>query len=547
MIEISHVDKWYGPSFQALKDCTTSVAKGEVVVVCGPSGSGKSTLIKCVNALEPFQSGEIILGGIKVNDPKTDLPKLRARVGMVFQHFELFPHLKIIENLCLAQEKVLGRSHDEAMAKGGKLLDRVGLKEQASKYPAELSGGQQQRVAIARALAMDPIAMLFDEPTSALDPEMISEVLDVMVDLAREGMTMMVVTHEMGFASKVAPGHLHGQGRNRRRRAQDRFLRQSPQRPRAKIPLQDSLALTSLRILSGAAALQPYRRVRLEQIAYVNGSFVPLAEAKVSILDRGFLFADGIYEVAAVLEGKLIDNASHLARLERSVGEIALALPETPERIQEIQKELIARNNLVNGMVYLEVTRGADTGRDFAFPKDVKPTLIMFTSVKDIVNAPSAKSGIAVITVPDIRWTRRDIKSVALLAQVLAKQAAAEAGAGEAWMIEDGMVTEGGSSSAFILTQDDVLVTRQNSSAILPGCTRKAVVALAEERQLRVEERPFSVEEALAAKEAFITSATVFVQAVVTIDGKAVANGKPGPMTDRLREIYVDFARATAQ
>src|SRR6266851_976572 len=204
MIEISHVDKWYGPGFQALKDCTTNVARGEVVVVCGPSGSGKSTLIKCVNALEPFQSGQIILDGVKVNDPKTDLPKLRARVGMVFQHFELFPHLKIIENLCLAQEKVLGRSHDEAMAKGAKLLDRVGLKEQARKYPAELSGGQQQRVAIARALAMDPIAMLFDEPTSALDPEMISEVLDVMVDLAREGMTMMVVTHEMGFASKVA-------------------------------------------------------------------------------------------------------------------------------------------------------------------------------------------------------------------------------------------------------------------------------------------------------------------------------------------------------
>jgi D-alanine transaminase len=285
----------------------------------------------------------------------------------------------------------------------------------------------------------------------------------------------------------------------------------------------------------------------LDQIAYVNGSFVPLAEAKVSILDRGFLFADGIYEVAAVLDGKLIDNASHLARLERSVGEIALKLPETIDRIQEIQKELIARNNLVNGMVYMQVTRGADTGRDFAFPKAaIKPTLMMFTSVKDIVNAPSAKNGIAVITVPDIRWARRDIKSVALLAQVLAKQAAAEAGAGEAWMIEDGMVTEGGSSSAFILTQDDVLVTRQNSSAILPGCTRKAVVALAEERQLRVEERPFSVQEALAAKEAFITSASLFVQGVVSIDGKTVANGKPGPMTERLREIYVGFARATA-
>jgi D-alanine transaminase len=284
----------------------------------------------------------------------------------------------------------------------------------------------------------------------------------------------------------------------------------------------------------------------LDQIAYVNGAFVPMSEAKVSILDRGFLFADGIYEVSAVLDGKLIDNASHLARLERSVGEIALKLPETLDRIQEIQKELIARNQLVNGLVYLEVTRGADKGRDFAFPKGVTPTLILFTSVKDIINAASAKSGIGVVTLPDIRWGRRDIKSVGLLAQVLAKQAAAEAGAGEAWMIEEGAVTEGGSSSAFILTQDNVLVTRQNSSAILPGCTRKAVVALAEERQLRLEERSFTIAEALAAKEAFITSASLFVQAVVSIDGKRVANGRPGPMTERLREIYIDFARATA-
>jgi D-alanine transaminase len=285
----------------------------------------------------------------------------------------------------------------------------------------------------------------------------------------------------------------------------------------------------------------------LEQIAYVNGSFVPIADAKVSILDRGFLFADGIYEVAAVLDGKLVDNASHLARLKRSVGEIALELPETLERIEAIQKELVARNHLINGMVYLEVTRGADKGRDFAFPNaGVRPTLIMFTTVKDIVNAPSAKAGIGVITVPDLRWARRDIKSVALLAQVLAKQAAAVAGAGEAWMIEDGKVTEGGSSSAFILTRDDVLVTRHNGSEILPGCTRKAVVALAEERQLRVEERAFSVEEALTAKEVFVTSATLFVQPVISIDGKTVADGKPGPMTNRLREIYIDFARATA-
>jgi D-alanine transaminase len=287
------------------------------------------------------------------------------------------------------------------------------------------------------------------------------------------------------------------------------------------------------------------RRTGLNQIAYVNGAYVPLAEAKVSILDRGFLFADGIYEVSAVLDGKLVDNASHLARLERSVGEISLPLPETLERITEIQRELIARNRLENGLVYIEVTRGADVGRDFAFPKGVRPTLVMFTSVKDIVNAPAAKSGIGVITVPDIRWARRDIKSVGLLAQVLAKQAAAEAGAGEAWMLEDGKVTEGGSSSAFILTQNDVLVTRHNSSSILPGCTRKAVVRLAEERQLRIEERPFTIEEALAAKEAFITSASSFVQPVVSIDGKAVADGKPGPMAARLREIYIDFARAT--
>ncbi|SOY54661.1 amino acid ABC transporter ATP-binding protein [Cupriavidus taiwanensis] len=203
MIEINNVSKWYG-SFQVLTDCTTKVAKGEVVVVCGPSGSGKSTLIKTVNALEPFQKGDILVDGTSVGNPKTNLPKLRSRVGMVFQNFELFPHLSITENLTIAQMKVLGRSKDEAMAKGLKYLERVGLKSQANKYPGQLSGGQQQRVAIARALSMDPICMLFDEPTSALDPEMVNEVLDVMVQLAQEGMTMMCVTHEMGFARKVA-------------------------------------------------------------------------------------------------------------------------------------------------------------------------------------------------------------------------------------------------------------------------------------------------------------------------------------------------------
>jgi glutamate/aspartate transport system ATP-binding protein len=203
MIDIKNVSKWYG-EFQVLTDCTTSVEKGDVVVVCGPSGSGKSTLIKTVNGLEPFQKGEILVDGISVGDAKTNLSRLRARIGMVFQNFELFPHLSIRQNLTIGQTRVLGRSEDEAAEKGLKYLDRVGLLAHKDKFPGQLSGGQQQRVAIARALSMDPIAMLFDEPTSALDPEMINEVLDVMVGLAHEGMTMMVVTHEMGFARKVA-------------------------------------------------------------------------------------------------------------------------------------------------------------------------------------------------------------------------------------------------------------------------------------------------------------------------------------------------------
>src|SRR4029077_19143928 len=234
MISIKNVSKWYG-TFQVLTDCSTEVAKGEVVVVCGPSGSGKSTLIKCVNALEPFQKGEITVEGVSVGDAKTDLPKLRSRIGMVFQNFELFPHMSVTQNLVLGQVKVLGRGQEEARTRGLKLLDRVGLLAHKDKYPGQLSGGQQQRVAIARARSMDPIAMLFDEPTSALDPEMINEVLDVMVDLAKEGMTMVVVTHEMGFARKVAhrivfrddghleaeaaPAHFFGSPRHERTRA----------------------------------------------------------------------------------------------------------------------------------------------------------------------------------------------------------------------------------------------------------------------------------------------------------------------------------------
>ena len=203
MIELKNVSKWYGP-VQVLTDCSTTIQRGEVVVVCGPSGSGKSTLIKTINALEPFQQGEIFVDGVAVHDKQTNLSKLRSRVGMVFQHFELFPHLSVTENLTMAQVKVLGRSADEARAHGLKYLERVGLMAHKDKFPGQLSGGQQQRVAIARALSMDPIVMLFDEPTSALDPEMVGEVLDVMVDLAHEGMTMMCVTHEMGFARKVS-------------------------------------------------------------------------------------------------------------------------------------------------------------------------------------------------------------------------------------------------------------------------------------------------------------------------------------------------------
>jgi len=203
MIQMDHVSKWYG-DFQVLTNCTTSVKKGEVVVICGPSGSGKSTLIKVINGLEPFQEGTIIFDGTSVGDQNTDLPKLRSQIGMVFQNFELFPHISIIENIKLAQMKVLGREDDEARNRSMELLERVGLTDQRTKFPAQLSGGQQQRVAIARGLAMDPIAMLFDEPTSALDPEMINEVLDVMTELANDGMTMMVVSHEMGFARRVA-------------------------------------------------------------------------------------------------------------------------------------------------------------------------------------------------------------------------------------------------------------------------------------------------------------------------------------------------------
>ncbi|MEA1831544.1 D-amino-acid transaminase [Methylobacterium durans] len=280
----------------------------------------------------------------------------------------------------------------------------------------------------------------------------------------------------------------------------------------------------------------------MSRTVYLDGRFVPFEEARVPIMDRGFLFADGIYEVSAVLDGRLVDNAAHLARLDRSLSEIGIANPHTIEAWTRLQIDLVARNGLTEGLVYMQVTRGV-AERDFAFPAaGTPPTVVMFTQGKAIRANPLAETGAKVVTVEDLRWKRRDIKSVALLAQVLAKQAAAAAGVAEAWMVEDGAVTEGSSSTAFIVTGDDRIVTRPLSTAILPGITRKAVLRLAAEGGLGIEERPFSVEEAYAAAEAFYTSASAFVMPVVAIDGRPVGEGRPGPRTRRLRELYLAMA-----
>lgn len=281
----------------------------------------------------------------------------------------------------------------------------------------------------------------------------------------------------------------------------------------------------------------------MTRIAYVNGSFVPLDEAKVSILDRGFLFADGIYEVTAVIDGRLVDTPRHMVRLERSAREIGMRLAETPERIEAIERALIERNGLTEGVVYLQATRGVED-RDFLPSPDLAPTLVMFTQAKALVDSPAARTGIAVATVPDIRWGRRDIKSVMLLAQVLAKQEAARKGAGDAWLITgDGVVTEGASSTAWILTRDGRLVTRDKSHVTLPGCTGDALADLAGELGLTIDFRPFSVEEARAAKEAFNSAAGSLILPVVAIDGHPVGDGRPGPVTARLRELYIGHAR----
>ncbi len=281
----------------------------------------------------------------------------------------------------------------------------------------------------------------------------------------------------------------------------------------------------------------------MPDIAYVNGAYLPLAEARISILDRGFLFADGVYEVAAVIGGRLIDNEAHLSRLENSLRELRIESPLPMQTIADVEAELVARNGLNEGLVYLQITRGAAGDRDFGFPSGATPTFIAFATKKNILASPAAETGVKVLTVPDMRWARRDIKSIALLAQVLAKQAALDAGCQEAWMVDDdGYVTEGSSSTAFILTKSDALVTRPNSTAILPGCTRKAVQSLAAREGLTLEERSFSVAEAYDAKEAFLTSASNLVLPVVSIDGRPIGSGAPGARSRLLRAIYIEWA-----
>ena len=282
----------------------------------------------------------------------------------------------------------------------------------------------------------------------------------------------------------------------------------------------------------------------MSRIVYVNGRFVPESEAHVSIFDRGFLFGDGVYEVSSVLDRGLVDNSAHLARLERSLGELGMALPATPDEIVRAQKELIARNDLDEGTIYLQITRGP-ADRDFAYPAEPKPTLVMFTQKKSILDNPLAARGITVVTVPDLRWRRRDIKTVGLLAASMAKQAALDAGADDAWMVEDGVVTEGSSNNAYIVTGDGVVVTRHLGSEILHGITRAAVLRLSREHQIAVEERAFTVDEAKSAAEAFITSASSFVIPVTGIDGETIGDGRPGAITTRLREIYIESARAS--
>jgi len=283
----------------------------------------------------------------------------------------------------------------------------------------------------------------------------------------------------------------------------------------------------------------------MSRIVYVNGEFVPEEDAKISVFDRGFLFADGVYEVTSVLDGKLVDFPGHMTRLGRSLSELQMDAPVSQEEMEAIHRRLIADNDLVEGMIYLQVTRGA-ADRDFAFPKDTKPSLVLFTQARDLVNAPAAATGLKIAFVDDIRWGRRDIKTVQLLAPSLCKMAAKALGCDDAWMVEDGHITEGTSNNAYIVTKDGAIVTRNLSNSILHGITRAAVLQLAAEAQIRVEERAFTPDEARDAQEAFVTAASSFVMPVVEVDGVTLGNGKPGPIAKRLRELYVAQARAAA-
>ncbi|MGO1119248.1 D-amino-acid transaminase [Rhodovibrionaceae bacterium A322] len=284
----------------------------------------------------------------------------------------------------------------------------------------------------------------------------------------------------------------------------------------------------------------------MSRTVFVNGEFLPEEEAKISVFDRGFLFADGVYEVSSVLEGKLVDNQGHMARLRRSLKELNMDSPASDEEILAIQRELIKRNDLNEGMVYLQVTRGA-ADRDFLYPEGAMPSLVLFTQAANVIESPKAKKGLSVVTQPDVRWGRRDIKTVALLAASMAKMAAKAEGADDAWLEEDGFITEGTSNNAYIVTQDGTIVTRQLSNDILHGITRKAVLRLAQEAQIKVEERPFTAEEASNAKEAFITSASSFVTPVVKFNGTVIGDGTPGPMAKRLRELYISEALANLE
>jgi len=278
----------------------------------------------------------------------------------------------------------------------------------------------------------------------------------------------------------------------------------------------------------------------MSRVVYVNGSYVSEEQGKISIFDRGFLFADGIYEVTAVVNGRLVDYDAHMERLERSLGEIRMDWPCSKDELKAVHLEMVKRNGLDEGWIYMQITRGS-ADRDFKFPKGVKPTLIAFTQAKKLVDNPDAVRGVSVITVPDIRWARRDIKSVMLLAPVLGKQAAYEAGAFEAWMVEDGKITEGTSSNAYIV-KDGKVITRGLSNNILAGCTRRALFRLAKEKGVTLEERAFTPDEAYAADEAFLTSASNFVMPIVEIDNKRVGSGQPGPVTRKLREMFLEEA-----